>query len=224
MVDCMDQHIGKIIQCIEDREQLDNTFILFFSDNGGVLRVSSNGHLRGAKLTPYQGGIRVAAAALWKDGGVTGGKVIKELMGYIDVFPTIMEVSNYAGSPVNELDGISVLSAMKGEKLNNRNWFTYLDQGPEKAEKLAINNNNWKLILKRNAPDGENVAEDTLLFKISVDPYERTDLARQYPNEVESLLHELYQFYDLKSPNQIARFSDREKQYGESIPNWQPTD
>jgi arylsulfatase B len=224
MVDCMDQNIGKIIKCIEDREQLGNTFILFFSDNGGVLRVASNGNLRGAKLTPFQGGIRVAAAAMWKDGGVSGGKVIEELMGYIDVFPTIMEVSNSNGIPVNELDGINVLPAMKGEKLNNRSWYTYFDQSNARAEKLAINNNDWKLVLERNAPDAEDVVGDTLLFQIATDPYEETDLAGQYPNEVEFLLNELYQFYELKSQYQVARYSDRSKQFGESIPYWQPAD
>ena len=120
MVDCLDQNIGKILKSIEERGQMDNTFILFFSDNGGW-GVSSNGGLRGEKLSPYQGGIRVVAAVRWPGGGIPAGKVCEERMGYIDVFPTLMEISGYKGSSKNELDGINVLSAIRGGKLRNHN-------------------------------------------------------------------------------------------------------
>ena len=89
MVDSMDQAIGKILAAAEARGDLDDTFFLFFSDNGGVRNVASNGELKGSKLTVYQGGIRVAAAAMWKNGGIMGGKRIRENMGYIDVLPTL---------------------------------------------------------------------------------------------------------------------------------------
>jgi arylsulfatase B len=219
MVDCLDQNIGKILKSLEERGQLDNTFILFFSDNGGVLKVSSNGEQRGAKLTPYQGGIRVVAAARWPSAGIAGGKVIKERMGYIDVFPTVMAVAKYDGKPKNELDGINVLEAMKGEKLGDRSWFTYMDQGSEKIEDLAINNDQWKLVVKRGAPDSENITTSNQLFRIVSDTQEENDLSAQNPIILEDLMKELNKYYGLKSINQIPRFSEKG---GDPIPNWQP--
>ncbi|MCX6326599.1 MAG: arylsulfatase [Bacteroidia bacterium] len=223
MIDCLDQNIGKILKSIEERGQLDYTFILFFSDNGGVLKVGSNGELRGEKLTPYQGGIRVAAAARWPAEGVFGGKVIEERMGYIDVFPTLMAIAKFEGKPKNELDGINVLEGIKGNKLKDRSWFTYEDQGDEKIEDLAINNNQWKLVVKRGAPDSENITEINQLFQISTDPNEKMDLSAQKPDKVEELMKELNSFYGLKAKNQIPRYSEKDNYPGPVlIPNWQP--
>ena len=114
--------------------------------------IANNGEKRGSKLTVYQGGINVVAAAHWPKGKLTGGKIIKERIGYIDIFPTIMEVAGYKGALKNELDGMNVLNAMRGEKLPDRSWFTYLDQNNKKIERFALNTNNWKLVWQRNAP------------------------------------------------------------------------
>ncbi|MGQ8338820.1 arylsulfatase B [Sunxiuqinia sp. A32] len=224
MVDCLDQNIGKILKAVKERGQMDNTFILFFSDNGGVLKVSSNGEQRGAKLTPYQGGIRVVAAAHWPAGGISGGKVSMERMGYIDVFPTLMTVAGYNVNPKNNLDGINILDAIKGRKLSDRAWFTYEDQGNEKIEKIAINNDQWKLVVHRSAPDSEKNSWENELFRIADDPKEETDLSTQNKSELEELLKELDSFYKLKSDNQIPRYSVKGN-YTEPvlIPNWQPT-
>jgi len=223
MVDCMDQNIGKILKSIEERGQLDNTFILFFSDNGGVLKAASNGKLRGEKLTPYQGGIRVVAAARWPPAGIMGGRVIEERMGYIDVFPTLMAIANYKGKPKNKLDGINILSGMKGAKLKDRNWFTYEDQKDDKIEDLAINNDQWKLVVNRGAPDATNVPVTNQLFRIASDPYEKMDLSAQEPDKVKELMKDLSRFYSLKAKHQIPRYSEKDNYPGPIlIPNWQP--
>lgn len=223
MVDCMDQNIGKILKSIEERGQLDNTFILFFSDNGGVLKAASNGELRGAKLTPYQGGIRVVGAARWPSAGISGGNVIEERMGYIDVFPTLMAIANIKGKPQRELDGVNVLSGLKGGKLKDRNWFTYEDQSDAKIENLAINNNQWKLVVKRGAPDADNVSISSELFRIASDPYEKLDLSAREPEIVRDLMIDLNKFYNLKSVIQIPRYSAKDNYPGPVIiPNWQP--
>jgi arylsulfatase A-like enzyme len=223
MIDCLDQNIGRILASLKERGQMDNTFVLFFSDNGGVAKVASNGELKGWKLTPYQGGIRVVAAARWPEAGIFGGKVIEERMGYIDVFPTLMAIANYKGAPKNKLDGINVLDGIKGNKLKDRIWFTYMDQGDEKIEDLAVNNNQWKLVVKRGAPDATNVTVTNQLFRIETDPYEKVDLSAQEPDKVKELMKALNKFYSLKSDNQIPRYSVKDNYPGPVlIPNWQP--
>lgn len=223
MVDCMDQNIGKILKSIEERGQSDNTLVLFFSDNGGILNVSGNGEQRGQKLTPYQGGIHVVAAARWPSEGVSGGKIIAERMGYIDVFPTLMNVAGYKGNPKNKLDGINVLPAIKGGKLKDRNWFTYEDQTKQKIEDLAINTDLWKLVVKRNAPDSEDKVAENQLFQIKADPGEKLDVSVQNPEKVNELMNVMNSFYNQKSKNEIQRFPEPGN-YPEPvlIPNWQP--
>lgn len=211
MVDNMDQNIGKILSCLKQRGQLDDTFILFCSDNGGLLKGASNGELRGGKLTPYQGGIRVVAAARWPSGGISGGKIIEERIGYIDILPTLMAVAGYGGKPKNELDGQNVLAVMKGETItDDRSWFTYEDQGDDKIEDLAINTDQWKLIVSRPAPDaGSKGSPAYKLFRIDSDPNEELDLASQYPDKVEELFTEIEKFYSIKVNPQVPRYSEK---------------
>lgn len=222
MVDCMDQNIGKIINTIKKRGQLDNTFVLFFSDNGGVKNVADNLPHRGSKLTVYQGGINVVAAAHWPAGNIAGGKTVNERMGYIDVLPTLMEIVAYKGELKNEIDGINVLDAMKGEQLDERPWFTYLDQNSRKVEELTMNTEKWKLVWRRNAPDNNKTSETSELFRIASDKTETSNVSETNPNVVKSLKSEINKFYNLKSVYQIPRYSDKTKLSGPVIPYWHP--
>jgi arylsulfatase B len=159
----------------------------------------------------------------WPTGGIYGGKVTKERMGYIDVFPTLMAVAGYNETVNNNLDGINVIEGIKGERLNDRSWFTYEDQSDKKIEKLAVNKDQWKLIVHRSAPDSEDNFWSNELFQITDDPIEEVDLATKNPSKLEELLNELDGFYNLKSDIQIPRYSKKDSyDEPELIPNWQP--
>ncbi len=222
MVDCMDQNIGRVINILEERDQLDDTFILFFSDNGGVRQVANNAPHKGGKLTVYQGGINVVAAAHWPKGNVSGGKIIRERMGYIDVFPTLMEVVGYQGPLENELDGVNVLNGLRGRKLPNRHWFTYLDQNREKMERFALNTDQWKLVWERNAPDNDTQFNQVRLFSMMDDQAESDDRAEKNKDTVKKLQAEIEVMYDLKIENQNLRYFEKERLSGPVLPNWIP--
>ncbi|MCY1722073.1 sulfatase-like hydrolase/transferase [Prolixibacteraceae bacterium Z1-6] len=219
MIDCMDQNIGRILASLEDRGQLDNTFILFCSDNGGVKKVADNSPHRGSKLTVYEGGINVVAAARWPAGNISGGKIIKERVGYIDVFPTIAGIAGCNQLPA-DLDGIDMIKALQGEELPDRTWFTYLDQGGEKVEQFALNTDEWKLIWRRNAPDNPTTQEQTELYRIGEDRGEVVNVNTEQEAVVEKLKMEIGNIYKLKSKNQIPRYDEKEKLSGPVLPNW----
>ncbi|MGQ8338689.1 sulfatase-like hydrolase/transferase [Sunxiuqinia sp. A32] len=222
MVDNMDQNIGKILECLAERGQMDNTFILFASDNGGLLKGASNGELRGGKLTPYQGGIRVVAAVRWPSGGISGGQIVDKRVGYIDIFPTLMEVADFKGSPRNDLDGKNILPILKGATIEDREWYSYLDQGDDKIEDLVVNKNQWKLIVKRPAPD--RIEEKSViyqLFKIASDPYEKNDVSDQYPDKVDELSKGTDEFYGLKASRQVPRYNENSNGGVIPPPDWQ---
>ncbi|MFL3659155.1 MAG: arylsulfatase [Opitutales bacterium] len=224
MVDSMDQAVGKIIGSAQARDDWENTLVLFFSDNGGVGSVASNGEMRGNKLTQFQGGVRVAAAAYWKAGGIVGGKRIRERMGYIDVLPTIRKVIGLESSPLKPLDGIDVLDAMRGKsELKDRPWFTYMDQNDDRMERLAVNRDKWKLVITRPAPDSEKTESNVELFEIRRDPNEKNDVSRRNPEVVEALAAELDGFLKMKSNRQIIRFRAG-AQTTPAIPNWTPSE
>jgi arylsulfatase A-like enzyme len=204
----MDQGIGRILRAIDRRGDADNTLVLFFSDNGGVLRVASNGPQRGEKATPYQGGIRVAAVARWPQGGIEGGKVIDARMGYIDIMPTLKRIVGLEEEAVNPFDGLDVSDAIQGnETLPDRPWFTYYDQNDDRQEKLAVNYDTFKLVVHRPAPDGDyNTATDIELFAIQEDTQEADDRVAVGSDRGDELLAEINGFLSLKQDNQIERF------------------
>ena len=195
MVTAMDDGIGRILAALDEKGVADDTFVLFFSDNGAGIG-GDNAPLRAGKATIFEGGIRVPAAARWPNGGIRGGRKITRPMGYIDVLPTLMRlagVKDHAGKP---LDGVDVLDLMarKADPLS-RPWFSYVGFGEK--DQLAVMEDTWKLtyvgprILAAEKPSDEAAIQ---LFDIRKDPNERTDLAAKCPAVVRRLLAKLREF------------------------------
>jgi arylsulfatase A-like enzyme len=221
MVDSMDQAIGRILESVEGRDDADNTIVIFMSDNGGVREVGDNGSQRGAKLTVYQGGIRVAAVARWPAGGIKGGGVSNARIGYIDILPTLLSAIGHDASPRKPLDGIDVLAAIRNrENPPDRAWLTYLDQNDDRRERFALNHDNYKLVVQRDATDARQIRPSSIeLFNIGDDPAESSNLAATDPATLAELNTALENLMQLKSADQVSRF--REGRDGFTAPqNW----
>ncbi|HUG20853.1 MAG TPA: sulfatase-like hydrolase/transferase, partial [Planctomycetaceae bacterium] len=196
MIDCLDQGVGKILAAIDERGDADRTFVLFFSDNGGVDGVSDNSPLRGAKLTPYEGGIRVVACARYPNGNMIGGKMIQERMGYIDLLPTICQL---AGAEIPEsltLDGIDVAAAMAGaEKLPDRAWCTYEAQKNNLERSYAAQTNDWKLVVKGPALFSTDPSQVKVeVYHLSEDPKETKHVLERAVQFAGPLMQKLNEF------------------------------
>lgn len=141
MVTRMDKGIGKILATLEKSGDLDNTIILFMSDNGGVPNLptgSTSLPLRGNKGSEWDGGVRVPAAMYWPK-GFKNGRMIDQLTGFVDMLPTIVDIIGVKRKPQRSYDGISIFSVLNGEKQDiNRDM--YLGVG-------AAVNSNYKMIL-----------------------------------------------------------------------------
>jgi hypothetical protein len=77
-IDNTDRAIGRLVAKLEKLGELDNTIIIYFSDNGSY-RQERNGELRGKKGSLFEGGHRVPGIIYWK-GGIPGGRVEDELL------------------------------------------------------------------------------------------------------------------------------------------------
>jgi arylsulfatase B len=208
MVDCLDQAIGRVLDAIEKRPDADNTFILFFSDNGGHVPVASNAPLRDGKFSVYEGGIRVAAAARWPKGGVAGGRVCSDTMGYIDVLPTALRLAGLKPSRSHPpLDGIDVLDVLRGKVTAPvRPWFSYI--APQVNEDAAVTIGDWKLVLHSGNVLGATAdpATKVELYNLGADPRETHDLAAAEPAQVARLREAMADFgrMQLKGVNAYA--------------------
>ena len=116
MVTRLDRGIGRILQELERRDLLEQTLILFMSDNGGVPNVpggSSSAPLRGHKGQEWDGGVRVPAVLYWK-GHFLEGVRLDQLAAFVDLVPTIASLVG-AGEPPRPYDGVDLLPVLTGE-------------------------------------------------------------------------------------------------------------
>jgi len=189
MVTAMDEGIGGILSALDAKGVADDTFVLFFSDNGAGIG-GDNKPLRGGKASVFEGGVRVPAVARWPNGGVRGGGKVACPMGFIDVLPTLMRIAGVADHGGRPLDGVDVLDAMARKSAGpERPWYSYVGYGTK--DQLAVTEGEWKLIyvgpriLKTPDPRTGGAVH---LFRIREDPNETTDLADKHPEVVRRLL------------------------------------
>ncbi len=214
MIGRMDEGIGQILEAIESSGEVDNTIVWFFSDNGGVGSLKDlNTPLRGAKLTVYEGGIRVPACVRWP-AKIKPGRKSDAICGYIDLLPTLVSLAggNALADSVQPLDGIDLAGLLAGEadKSSDRPWFSYHGQGGEEAEHLAIIQSDWKLKVNGRRLTGiEQLTDgscDVELFQLSTDPFEKTDVKNLHPAVVEKLGKQLVEHRALQPKRSVPEY------------------
>ncbi len=174
MVTAMDDGIGQIFDKLKESGELENTFFLFMSDNGGSIKFGgSNLPLRGEKGTCFEGGLRVPAF-LYYPKLAQGGTVIDQVTGYIDIMATIRDLLDVKAMPANELDGISFLPALKGHSKRHAERMIF-------TGKHSVVREDWKVL-------GKN------LFQVGSDTTEARNIAESEAALFESLADTLATF------------------------------
>ena len=184
MVTSMDRGIGNIIQALSDVGKLENTIFLFFSDNG--TESGSSGTLRGKKFLEFEGGVRVPALLSWP-AKLLGNRTINQVMGFVDVMPTLLSVVNQPSKVA--FDGMNVMSVLKDEKQTIDRKF-YLGLG-------AVVTNEWKFIEKGHNPKMK--LDKNQLFRIDTDPNEQQNVIDDHQIIADELL-EFVRPYDAIQP------------------------
>jgi arylsulfatase A-like enzyme len=197
----IDWSVGEIIKALELNSIDNNTLIIFTSDNGPWLNfgnhAGSTGGLREGKNTSWEGGQRVPCIMSWPR-VIQKGVICNELASSIDLLPTIAEICD-ASLPKEKIDGISLLSLIKGVKgACPRHEFLYYFQ----ANSLeAVQIDHWKLILPHSGQsykgnpgnDGfpgttsREKIEELELYDLRRDPGERYNVIDLYPEKVKEL-------------------------------------
>lgn len=177
MVEELDRSVGRVLATLKECGIEDNTFVVFFSDNGPVLaNGGSAGVYRGAKGQPWEGGHRVPGI-IYMPGTVKGGKLCEETAMAFDLFPTMLEMAGVKFSAEKPLDGVSLTPLWNGKKLPQRKLFWGTGNG-----NIAVRDGDLKLVrLNRN---GETSLH---LYNLKSDPSEKNDLATERPDDVERL-------------------------------------
>lgn len=215
MIDRMDQNIGKVLDQLKKMRVLDNTLIIFLSDNGGCHEVTDNQKLflnttgetgtpnsfdsyeipwANASNTPFrmfkhwvhEGGISTPFIA-WYPGKIKEGRVCRQIGHITDIMPTLLDIT-----------GGKYPSSYKGNKIQTMEGISLFPafKGKDlKREKpvfwehegnRAMRDGDWKLVsVYDNSTKKFNEWE---LYDMKNDRSELNDLSRKYPEKTDQMI------------------------------------
>lgn len=212
MVSMVDRQVAEVFGLLGELGLDERTIVFFCGDNGGQDRFRSPQHprgffgpnvdpktgraFRGGKGNLYEGGLRIPMIVRWP-GKIEPGRVSELLWYFPDVLPTVAEITGV--SPPEDVDGISILPELLGEKAAGRKQpqheYLYWELGGQTAVRLG----HWKAVRPRSSAPWE-------LYDLSRDLGEEHNLAQQHPevlDKIKSIAAEAHQ------PAREGTFHDR---------------
>jgi arylsulfatase A len=166
MVERLDRGVGKILRALDDHSLARNTIVIFTNDNGGEW-LSNAGPLFNRKSSVWEGGIRVPALIRWP-ATLPAGKTSLQVGITMDLTASVLAATSSAVPADTRLDGMNIFPILQGiSPVVERTLFWRSSLG---RTQKAVRSGDWKLVV-----DGAN----TMLFDVSKDIGERTDLTNQ---------------------------------------------
>jgi len=174
----LDDNIGVVLKKLQDMGELDNTIIVFTTDNGAETLTFPDGGttpFKGGKLTTWEGGMRAPALVRWP-GVIKPGTVKNDIFASLDWMPTLVNIAggakgdelnkrimagNYPGIVKTKLDGVDQTEYLAGrsEKSARDTFFYYSGKDPS-----AVRYKNWKIYFAM-------VSDNVQGFIAGVQPY-----------------------------------------------------
>ena len=166
----MDDNIGYVLKKLEDMGQLDNTIVVFTTDNGAETITYPDGGttpFKGGKLSTWEGGMRVPCVVRWP-GHIKPGTVLNDMFSSLDWVPTFVEIAGgpkgdglkkqiekgaYPGIVKTTLDGVNQIDYLTGKSDKSaRDTFLYYSG----KDPSAVRYKNWKMYfaMVSDAPSG----------------------------------------------------------------------
>ncbi|XP_068631255.1 arylsulfatase J-like [Battus philenor] len=123
MMKKLDESVGEIVKALLDKGILNDTIIVFVSDNGGMtsgatMNYASNWPLRGLKMTPFEGGVRVTGL-IWTQNLTDFSHSWKEYIHVTDWLPTLLTAAG--AEPPSDIDGFNLWDTVIKNTKSKRN-------------------------------------------------------------------------------------------------------
>jgi len=197
----IDWSVGEILKTLKTQGLEENTIVIFTTDNGPWLNFGNNagstGGLREGKGTSFEGGQKVPCIIKWPE-NVQEGVICNNMASTIDILPTLAEITS-TQLPDHKIDGVSILSLLKGETGANPrdNLLYYYRRNSLEAVRVG----DWKLVFPHDHRSYEDVLPgndgwpgpykqgraELALYDLRRDPGERYNVIDQYPEITEKL-------------------------------------
>ncbi|WP_321375946.1 arylsulfatase [uncultured Draconibacterium sp.] len=190
--------IGEFIKTLEDEGVLENTLIIFSSDNGPVLndgyydnaveRIGNhdqNGGLRGGKYSLFEAGTRVPFITYWK--GKIEPKKSEALVSQLDILASLAKLT---GAEVNSTDSQDLLDVLMGKSDEGRKELVL-----EASSRTALRKDNWLIIPPYTGPAVAAQVNIELgnspefqLYNLNDDIGQQTNLAKSNPDKLDEMI------------------------------------
>ncbi|MBD0830597.1 arylsulfatase [Aestuariibaculum sediminum] len=178
-----DMMVGEILDELEEMGLLDNTIVVYSTDNGPEHSARTHGGttpFRGEKMTTYEGGVRVPTMVMWKN-KIPAGQRLQGIQSHMDFFTTLAAA---AGVPdvvekmdkekKQYIDGVNNLDYWLGKTdKSNRNNFIYYHESDIRAVRI----NQWKMHFQTSEDYYAVYVKQKfpIMYNIHFDPYESFD-------------------------------------------------
>ena len=188
----LDWSVGEVLRKLEEKGILENTLIVFSSDNGPWLVMEdhggSAGPLREGKQFTFEGGVRVPTVAMWK-GKTQPGQVYEDLATQMDWFPTFCNLVGAEIPQDREIDGKDLSTVLFENGRREEDTFLYYMLSSQEAYREG----DWKIKRPYQGFAGTRTmkqvdAHDTLLFNLKTDPGETTNLMKENPEKTAQMM------------------------------------
>lgn len=197
MIETVDRALGTLRKALEDLKILDNTIIVFTSDNGGLsaharagTAHTHNHPLASGKGSALEGGTRVPLVVRWP-GTIEAGRRTDTPVISHDHFPTLLEIAGIQcpGDHAETVEGVSLVSLLRGDDDAidpQRPLYWHMPhfwgpRGPGIQPFSSVRRGSWKLIYYHH-PQPHRV-----LFDLDKDLGEKNDRSAQKPKIVAQL-------------------------------------
>lgn len=205
MIDRVDQKIGEILSKLEEQGELENTLVMFMSDNGGsaeVVNIPGNGQIgtvghwtslgknwanvsntpfRYYKNYSYEGGICTPFIVSWPKGIEAQNMITRFPSHFVDIMPTLVDVAGadypeqFNEEEIVPMQGVSLMPLARGKEVKRNKPLFW-----QWKRGRAVRQGNWKLVAQ-----GHDAAWE--LYDIMEDPTETNNLAERYPEVVQKM-------------------------------------
>lgn len=210
VVEEMDFYIGKVLESLEKQGLLEETIVIFTSDNGPWFKGSPGNH-RGRKGQSYEGGYRVPLIVKWT-GQIAENQESDIAIMNFDLYPTLLETAGLSVPDDREIDGRSLATQ----------WVKNTQQSPHESlyfyhfsDVEAVRSGKWKYYRTVNHYTWPVVLDKKgLITNGFAEPW----FGRQYPNLYDLEL-DAAENYDLKHhhPKLIEKFEGQIEQWEQSV-------
>jgi arylsulfatase A-like enzyme len=188
----LDDNVGYVLKKLEDMGELDNTIVVFTTDNGAEAITYPDGGItpfKGGKLTTWEGGMRAPLLVRWP-GHIEPGTIKDEIFSALDWVPTLVNIAGgpkgdglkkqikagkYPGIIKTMLDGVDQRDYLEGKSKSARDTFFYYSG----HHPSAVRYKNWKFYYAMSPPTptgafgGIVTYHWTMVNNIKRDPFEQ---------------------------------------------------